>query len=231
MISVTLIELIENNATNLADDVARDLATNERTPAFSTVPADELAPRVFQIYHHLGNWIGEPGSATVRNEFAEWGARRFGQGVPLSQVVYAVVVIKSHLRRYIREHGLLDAAFPRGLVIQGHGSASVLRSPLWKPPYKPVQVLELWKRPDVRLTLRNLVLDGRKSNAAQIVTDLFHAFMQNPREMQSHYWYDQIQSMPEPAKARQVGDYLAGMTDTFAIATHNRLFDQTPDLR
>jgi dGTP triphosphohydrolase len=32
-------------------------------------------------------------------------------------------------------------------------------------------------------------------------------------EMQSHYWFDQIQSMPEPAKARQVGDYLAGMTD------------------
>ena len=70
-----------------------------------------------------------------------------------------------------------------------------------------------------------------RANAAQIVTDLFHAFMQNPREMQSHYWYDQIQSMPEPAKARQVGDYLAGMTDTFAISTHNRLFDQTPDLR
>ena len=113
MISAMLIELIENNATNLADDVARDLATNARTPAFRTVPAEELAPRVFQIYHHLGNWIGEPGSATVRNEFAEWGAKRFGQGVPLSQVVYAVVVIKSHLRRYIREHGLLDAAFPR----------------------------------------------------------------------------------------------------------------------
>jgi dGTPase len=49
--------------------------------------------------------------------------------------------------------------------------------------------------------------------------------------MQSHYWFDQIQSMPEAAKARQVGDYLAGMTDTFAISTHNRLFDQTPDLR
>ena len=70
-----------------------------------------------------------------------------------------------------------------------------------------------------------------RANAAQIVTDLFHAFMENPREMQSHYWYDQIQSMAEPAKARQVGDYLAGMTDTFAVATHNRLFDHTPDLR
>src|SRR5690606_25239084 len=70
-----------------------------------------------------------------------------------------------------------------------------------------------------------------RANAAQIVTDLFHAFMENPREMQSHYWYDQIQSMPEAAKARQVGDYLAGTTETFAIATPTRPTDQTPELR
>lgn len=78
---------------------------------------------------------------------------------------------------------------------------------------------------------RNADIMRIRANAAEIVTDLFHAFMENPLEMRSHYWYDRIQSMPEPAKARHVGDYLAGMTDTFAIATHNRLFDRTPDLR
>jgi len=70
-----------------------------------------------------------------------------------------------------------------------------------------------------------------RAGAAIIVTDLFHAFMAAPKEMQSHYWYDQIQTMPQAAKARHVGDYLAGMTDTFAIAAHKRLFDRTPDLR
>jgi hypothetical protein len=57
----------------------------------------------------------------------------------------------------------LDLPFPKGLVIQGHGSATVLRSPLWKTPYRPVPLLQLWKRPDLRIQLRNLVLDGRKS--------------------------------------------------------------------
>ncbi|MDI6837694.1 MAG: hypothetical protein QMD99_18560, partial [Rhizobiaceae bacterium] len=33
------------------------------------------------------------------------------------------------------------------------------------------------------------------------------------------------------AKARHVGDYLAGMTDTYAVNAHRRLFDRTPDLR
>jgi hypothetical protein len=57
----------------------------------------------------------------------------------------------------------LNLPFPNGLVIQGHGSASVFRSPLWKSPYHPVPLLELWKRPDIRIWLRNLVLDGRKA--------------------------------------------------------------------
>ena len=113
MISAALIELIEIHATHLAGDVARDLATNERTPAFRGVPTEDLIQRVFQIYHHLGNWIGEPRAARVRDEFAEWGGKRFGQGVPLSEVVYAIIIIKSHLRGFIREHGLVDATFPR----------------------------------------------------------------------------------------------------------------------
>jgi dGTPase len=70
-----------------------------------------------------------------------------------------------------------------------------------------------------------------RKDAALIVTDLYKAFMADPREMLKHYWIDQIPGMAEPAKARHVGDYLAGMTDTYAIAVHRRLFDHTPDLR
>jgi dGTPase len=70
-----------------------------------------------------------------------------------------------------------------------------------------------------------------RAGAAQIVTDLFGAYMANPKEMQSHYWVDHIAGLAEAAKARHVGDYLAGMTDTYAISAHRRLFDQTPDLR
>ncbi|OWV94298.1 deoxyguanosinetriphosphate triphosphohydrolase [Rhizobium sp. R72] len=70
-----------------------------------------------------------------------------------------------------------------------------------------------------------------RAGAAQIVTDLFGAYMANPKEMQSHYWVDRIAGLAEAARARHVGDYLAGMTDTYAISAHRRLFDHTPDLR
>ncbi|MBY5351105.1 deoxyguanosinetriphosphate triphosphohydrolase [Rhizobium leguminosarum] len=70
-----------------------------------------------------------------------------------------------------------------------------------------------------------------RAGAAQIVTDLFAAYMANPKEMQSHYWVDHIAGLSDAPRARHVGDYLAGMTDTYAISAHRRLFDHTPDLR
>ncbi|MBB4274210.1 deoxyguanosinetriphosphate triphosphohydrolase [Rhizobium mongolense] len=70
-----------------------------------------------------------------------------------------------------------------------------------------------------------------RAGAAKIVTDLFAAYMANPKEMQSHYWVDHIAGLADAPKARHVGDYLAGMTDTYAISAHRRLFDRTPDLR
>ena len=113
MISANLIELIAIHADKVTADVVRDLTTNERTRGFRSVPIDELEPRVFELFHHLGKWIGDPKAARVEEEFSEWGRRRFGQGIPLSEIVYAVLLLKHHLRRYIRDHGLIEASFPR----------------------------------------------------------------------------------------------------------------------
>lgn len=52
--------------------------------------------------------------------------------------------------------------FPNGLVIQGHGSATVFRSPVWQTPYRPSSIFEFWSAPGVQLRFRNFVLDGRK---------------------------------------------------------------------
>ena len=35
----------------------------------------------------------------------------------------------------------------------------------------------------------------------------------------------------EPARARRIADFIAGMTDRYALAEHARLFDSTPELR
>ncbi|TWF56429.1 deoxyguanosinetriphosphate triphosphohydrolase [Neorhizobium alkalisoli] len=70
-----------------------------------------------------------------------------------------------------------------------------------------------------------------RAGASQIVADLFGAYMSDPSLMRSHYWVHHIAGLEDAARARHVADYLAGMTDTYAIRVHGELFDQTPDLR
>ena len=68
-----------------------------------------------------------------------------------------------------------------------------------------------------------------RSGAEQIVRDLFDAYLANPREMPGG-WREGLDRAEEHIKARYVSDFLAGMTDTYAIKEHRRLFDHTPDL-
>ncbi len=68
-----------------------------------------------------------------------------------------------------------------------------------------------------------------RRNADQIVRDLFGHYFDNPRDMPEG-WREGLDRAEDRIKARDVGDFIAGMTDTYAIKEHRRLFDRTPDL-
>jgi hypothetical protein len=110
---VRLIELIETHADGLTQAALKDLATNPRTRSFHLVPRDELEARTFATYHNLGKWIGDPSEGAVRAEYESWGAKRFRQGIPLSEIVYALILIKHHLRQFVRDHGLIELSGDR----------------------------------------------------------------------------------------------------------------------
>lgn len=113
MVAERLVELIEIQAPHLAADVAQELMTHERTSGFRTVRRSDLEARLFQLFHHLGDWISDRRSDNVRLEFADWGRKRFNQKIPISHIVFGIIILKQHLRRYIHEHGLVEASFPR----------------------------------------------------------------------------------------------------------------------
>jgi dGTPase len=69
-----------------------------------------------------------------------------------------------------------------------------------------------------------------RAQAEQVVRDLFEAFIEAPEKMGGH-WSAELPRLDDRGIARQVSDYLAGMTDTFALSEHRRLFDRTPELR
>jgi dGTPase len=63
------------------------------------------------------------------------------------------------------------------------------------------------------------------SKARRIITELFDAFMQEPRLLPPDYQVVATRDAEGvPVQARKVADYIAGMTDRYAMREHRRLF-------
>jgi hypothetical protein len=104
MLSTHLIKLIEAHAESLTHEVVEDLLTNEHTPSQTHISKEDLGSRIFALYRNLGNWIGDPKDDAIRSEYERWGSIRHRQGIPPSELAYCLILMKKHLRRYIREH-------------------------------------------------------------------------------------------------------------------------------
>ena len=65
------------------------------------------------------------------------------------------------------------------------------------------------------------------AKARRVVRDLFDAFFNDPALMpDEHEARARLELVQGPAgRARAVADYIAGMTDRYAILEHSRLFD------
>ena len=68
-----------------------------------------------------------------------------------------------------------------------------------------------------------------RADAERVVVELFDAYFADPRLMPEG-WREGLDRAEDRIKARDVADFLAGMTDTYALKEHRRLFDHTPDL-
>jgi dGTPase len=67
-----------------------------------------------------------------------------------------------------------------------------------------------------------------RANVTRVIDDLFPHFMATPGDLPTD-WRDDVEAArDERALARLVSDYIAGMTDRFALQTAARLFG-TPD--
>ena len=67
-------------------------------------------------------------------------------------------------------------------------------------------------------------------DAEQIVFDLFARYQKTPQDLPAE-WLEATETETEAERARRIGNFIAGMTDRFAMIEHQRLFDSTPDLR
>jgi dGTPase len=68
------------------------------------------------------------------------------------------------------------------------------------------------------------------ARAQKVIADLFHAYM-NDAKLLPKDWRDGTPISDQSRYARQVCDFIAGMTDRYALDQHKRLFDLDPLFR
>jgi dGTPase len=70
---------------------------------------------------------------------------------------------------------------------------------------------------------RHWRVNRTRSQARRILAEMFALFVAEPDVLPAE-WYGRLHDLDETGRARVVCDYIAGMTDRFAIEEHRRLF-------
>ena len=110
----------------------------------------------------------------------------------------------------VRHHGEVLIAFPAAVVQAEADIKSFLK-------------LRMYRHPRVMRVM---------GEAEQILFDLFARYQSMPGDLPAEWLPPEgWNAESETEHARRIGNFIAGMTDRFALTEHQRLFDSTPDLR
>jgi dGTPase len=121
----------------------------------------------------------------------------------------------------------LGAAKPQSVHdVRNHGEALIAFSPEVAQAEAGIKAFlneRMYRHPRVMRVM---------GEAEQILFDLFARYQKQPADLPPE-WLPRDGGKAEsgPERARRIGNFIAGMTDRFALTEHQRLFDSTPDLR
>src|SRR4030088_3605922 len=104
----------------------------------------------------------------------------------------------------VRNHGDLLIAFPAGAAQAEGGIKAFLKQRMYRHP-RVMRVM---------------------GEAEQILFELFARYQEKPGDLPAE-WLPQGVGDTETERARRIGNFIAGMTDRFALTEHQRLFDST----
>lgn len=107
MLSHRFVRLIEDHSDALARGLLHKVQRSSRTEAYRKITPEELSQRVYEIYRHLGEWLLDKSEADIEQRYTQIGTRRAEQGVPLRELIWAIMLTKDNLWEFV-----LDESYP-----------------------------------------------------------------------------------------------------------------------
>jgi hypothetical protein len=110
-LSQKLIDLIEKNAEMLTKSWLHDVKQHGDTLSYHRFDEKELHDRAYAVYSQIGKWISRATSKEdIAKQFKRLGRERREEGIPLDEVIYALILEKRHLWLKVLSSGMLDTA-------------------------------------------------------------------------------------------------------------------------
>jgi len=100
-----LVALIEDHADELTARMVRLVRENPKTEGYHRFGDEELGERARLVYANLGQWLSETSESHVEEEYYRIGKLRHGEGVPLSQLVMALLLTRRNLWHFVESQG------------------------------------------------------------------------------------------------------------------------------
>lgn len=108
MLAYRLVRLIETHSDALASSLLAKVQTSELTRSYRNVPAEELKRYVYEIYRHLGDWLLGKSEFDIEQRYEEIGTRRAHQAVPVSELIWVIVLTKENLWEFLRKESVME---------------------------------------------------------------------------------------------------------------------------
>ena len=109
LLAYHLVRLIERHADELANSLSQQVHKSPRTVEFCRrVPAQDLKLRAYEIYRDLGDWLLKRTEGDIEYRFRDIGIRRAAQGVPFSELAYAIILTKENLWCFLLKNAGVD---------------------------------------------------------------------------------------------------------------------------
>ena len=110
MLYEKFIRLVEEHAGQITHEWVEEVKNNPATPSYRGIPDELLSKRIFDVYQRLGMWLlgGEEGQVKISEHYVRLGRERAAEGINVSEVVYALILSRAVLWKYIMNHSLID---------------------------------------------------------------------------------------------------------------------------
>ncbi|MBI3933239.1 MAG: hypothetical protein HY316_01015 [Acidobacteria bacterium] len=106
MNATDLMRIIREQGRPLVESLFGELRTNLGTSHYHRLSNEELFRRGQAVYQHLEGWLTSRDAAALHRSGEELGKKRFAEGIPLGQVILALILEEKHLWEFAAGKGV-----------------------------------------------------------------------------------------------------------------------------